>query len=198
MGGLGYSRERADFERIAARLGLSLQVARLAGNPAKIFELVERGLDLGPGRTPVLQLQILELGRAVALRQMRLDLKVRFPEAPGVAVPVHPCPAHAMARQEAAIIAHGQRGLRQTVAHGHRFDRRRQEQILADGVAQLVLHIADVEIGGCVAPWPALDRHDIQARRGELFAENGAGPAQPHDHDIFLGKHTRHDQPSIP
>ena len=107
-------------------------------------------------------------------------------------------PAHAVTRQEAAIIAHGERGLTDIVAHGHGFDRRGQEQALADGEAQLVLHIADVEIGGGVPPRPALDRHNIQAGGRQLLGENGAGPAQPHDDDVFLGKHARHDQPSIP
>src|SRR6185437_3451866 len=62
------------FEGIAALDDLALEIAGLARSTAEIFEPVETMLDLVITDAPILELQFLETGRAIALGQMRLEL----------------------------------------------------------------------------------------------------------------------------
>src|SRR6476661_8364800 len=89
------------LEWIAAGLDLTLDVAGLAGNPRRIFELVIIGFDLGTGNAPVLQRHVVRYEiLAVALLVFRADAQFMVGPAPSHAVPMHTGAANSFARQE--------------------------------------------------------------------------------------------------
>ena len=55
---------------------------------------------------------------------------------------------------------------------------------MPDVIAQFVLRVGGREVGCGVAPGPALDRDDVQARLGEFLREDRAGPAEADDDDV--------------
>ena len=78
------------------------------------------------------------------------------------------------------------------VAHGQRFLLRPQEDIVAHRIAQFVRRGADVEIGGGVAPRPALDGDDLEAGARQFIGEDRSGPAETDDDDILAGQTAGH------
>src|SRR4029078_458461 len=96
------------LERIAAGLDLALDHPGLARGAAQIFEAIIAMLDLIERYAPVLKLEIGDLLGAIALEMVALAFKVGWIIAPGITFPVHPGAAHAIARQEGAVVAHRQ------------------------------------------------------------------------------------------
>ncbi len=180
------ARARA-FERIAAPLDISLEIAGGAGGAAHIFEPVVMRLDVLPGDAPVLDGHVVgQEFLAVALGEMRAQDEIGRQEAPGLGVPVDAGAADAVAEHKGAPVAHRQRGLARLVAERHRDLRRPQEQLVLDAVAQLVLRVGDRKRRRRVAPRAALERDDVKARLGKLVGEDRAGPSQADDHGISV------------
>ena len=177
------------LERIAAVLDRSLEIAGFARRAAQIFELVVMRLEIVVGDAPILDGHVLrqEIG-AVALRQVTAQHEIGRQKAPSLGVPMHAGAADAVAEHERAPVAHRQRRLVGVVAERHRHLRRPQKQLVLEPIAQLVLRVGDRKIGRGVAPRAALDRDDVEARVGQFVGENGAGPAEPDDDDVFAGK----------
>jgi hypothetical protein len=113
-------------------------------------------------------------------------------EAPSFGIPMHAGAADPVAEHECAPIAHRQRRFVRLVAERHRHLRRPQEQLVADAVAKLVLHVGDREVGGGVAPRAALDRNHIQARIRQFVGEDRSGPAESDNGNVLARKLSGH------
>src|SRR5690242_21654855 len=115
LGGIGEQRRAIDhvhrwiwilararsFERIAAFLDCSFEVAGLAGDAAEIFELVVVGLELVVGDAPILNGHVGgERSRAIALDVVALGNEIRREKAKGHSVPVNAGTADARAGQD--------------------------------------------------------------------------------------------------
>ena len=182
------------LEGIAAGLNLALQIARFAAGPAYFVELIIVGLELVISDAPILHGEIVVGDRllAVALLVVALGEKVGGQEAPNLTVPVHAAAADAGAEQEGTQMAHRQRVLIDVIADGQRVIRDILKQMMTPHIAQLVLGKSRGEIRGGVAPWPAFQRHDIQAGVAELLAHDGARPTESHQHGIDRFQRRRH------
>ena len=110
MGRVGIGTRARPFERIATLLDLAAQVARRARGAAQIFELVVMRLEILERDAPVLDRRVRgQEARTVALRQMRAQHEVGRQETPGLRIPVHPAPTHAVRWHEGAPGADRQR-----------------------------------------------------------------------------------------
>ena len=184
------------LEGIAARLDLAAQIAGLAGDRRRVFELVVIGLELVIGDAPVLDRHVLgNEALAVALLVERAHLELHVGPAPGVAAPVHARAADALARQERAEAAHRQRLLRGIVADGQRVALGIHHQFLTHHVAQLVTDVGQRVVGAAGAHLAALERDDLEAGVRELLRQNAAGPAEPDDGDVDFFQFRGHVRP---
>src|SRR5262245_58461379 len=89
-----------------------------------------------------------------------------------------------------------QRGLVHLVAERERGLVRPQEQLVANAIAQFVLHVVWREIGRRIAPGTTLDGDDIEPFVGELVRHDRTGPAETDNDDVFFRKSARHDRTS--
>jgi hypothetical protein len=150
------------FERVAAVLNLSAQIAGRSGCATQILERVVMRLELVIGDAVVLNCHVLREKRsAIAFRQVRLEHEVARQEAERLGVPVHPTAADAIGRHERAPCADRQRGLIHLVAECERRLIGPQEQFVTNAIAQFILHVVGRKVGRRVAPRAAFDGDDV-------------------------------------
>ena len=95
-------------------------------------------------------------------------------------------PADAVAGQEAAPLAHRQRGLVRGVAEGDRVAGEVLEELALDGVAPLVEVVLE-EVGEGVPVGAALQRHHLEAGvLAQLVGDRAADEPEPDHHDVDL------------
>ncbi len=95
-----------------------------------------------------------------------------------------PGAANAIAGQERAKLAHGQRSLFCMVAEGQRFPRDILHEFMANRITQLVGAFGIDEVGIGVAGTAALQRQDFQAGGRQLLGQNAARPAIANKQDV--------------
>src|SRR5258707_5926841 len=126
---------------------------------------------------------------------MRLQHKIGRQETQRLGVPVYAPAADAVGRHKRPPTTDRERGLVHLVAERKRSLVRSQEQLVANAVAQFVLHIARREISRRVAPRTALDGDDVEPFVGQFVRHDRTGPAEPDNDNVFFGESARHDRP---
>ncbi len=136
------------LEGIASLHNPAGDVARLPGDARHILELVVVRFELGITHRPVGQLHVRrDEGFAISLFHAGTQCVVMRRKAIGLSVPVHAGAAHAFARQEGAEPAHRQRLLARLVAERQGIAADIHEQLIADGITQLVTDHRHREVG---------------------------------------------------
>ena len=172
------------LEGIAAFHDLAAQVPRGAGGAADLVEMVHEGLHFLPGEGEVLDLQVLlQLAGLVGLVDEGLELQVRGRRTDQHAGPVNAGAADAVAGLEGAPGAGRQRDLVGVVPHRRRHLARAGEDLLADGIGELVGRLG-VEVAGIGPLGTAFEGADLETGAGQLDAHDRTGPAQSDNHRI--------------
>ena len=189
----------ARLERVAAAHHFAAYHVRLARGAEHLLCEVEIRFELFVAHAVILDRHAVgdELP-AVALFVVAAQAQVFGRHAEVHAGPVRTRAAHAVAGQEGAVLAIGQRPVADAVSDRHRLAREVLEKLAADAVGQLVDDLRIGEIGIGVAVRPTLQCHNPQARFGQLLREDRAGPAEADDHrvDGFLAPRLAHLRPA--
>src|SRR3984957_19010194 len=182
--------------RIAARLNLALDVARLTAGAEQVLEAIVVWLQIIVGDAPILDGEVrIEKILAVSFARARRQLKIVRLKAVGLAIPMHHGATEARARKKGLPAPNRQSHLRSLVAKRHRFAGVVLHHGLANIEAQFVMDGGALELGNGESNLAALQSHHFIARGREFLGNDAADHADADDDDIDFFETLHHGDP---